>query len=79
MLFISGLDFVILTSLFPTIILEKNFIQEYHVHLISFYISFLVSFNGIIDIIKLHNIKIIIIIIIIINITYLLINFELII
>ncbi|ORX76693.1 hypothetical protein BCR32DRAFT_72402 [Anaeromyces robustus] len=43
--YITGLDFIILTSLFPTIIIEKNFIKDYHAHIISFFISFIIAFN----------------------------------
>jgi len=45
MLFISGLDITILTSIFPTIVVERNFIKDHNIYLISFFISFLVSFN----------------------------------
>ena len=46
MLYITGLDFTILTSLFPTVIIEKNIIKENNIYIISFFISFMVSFNG---------------------------------
>ncbi|ORX60936.1 hypothetical protein BCR36DRAFT_3948 [Piromyces finnis] len=45
MLFITGLDFSILTSIFPTIILENNLIKENNIYILSFLVSFLISFN----------------------------------
>jgi len=57
MLFISGLDITILTSIFPTIMVEKNFIKDHNIYLISFFISFLVSFNGNINTKNVFNSK----------------------